>query len=127
MSFEIKGLVELQRRLERIARETPEVLGRALYQEALIEQKESMQRTPVEFGALKASHVTRPPEIRGNDISVAIEVGGPAAPYAIYVHENLDANHKVGRAKFLESTIMESRPFLAARVAKRIDVARLVR
>lgn len=51
-----------------------------------------------------------------------IVAGGPSAPYAIYVHEDLEAFHKVGQAKYIESVLMESRPFMAARVAKRIDL-----
>lgn len=127
MSVEVKGADKLAATLARLAAATPAELGRALYQEALVEQKESMRRTPVKTNALRASHVTTKPQISGRDISVTIEVGGSAAPYALYVHENLDADHPVGQAKFLESTINESRPFFAARIAKRIDLNRLVR
>ena len=38
------------------------------------------------------------------DASVAV---GFAADYAIYVHENLQAHHPVGQAKFLESAARE--------------------
>jgi hypothetical protein len=38
------------------------------------------------------------------------------------VHEDLTALHKIGQAKYLESVIMESRPFMAARVARRMDL-----
>jgi hypothetical protein len=81
-----------------------------------------MRRTPVDTGALKGSHETSKPEQGGGDVSVTITVGGPAAPYAVPVHENLDAHHKVGQAKFLESTIMESRSSMAERIARRIDL-----
>ena len=39
----------------------------------------------------------------------------------VTVHENLDAFHRVGQAKFLESVLVESRPYLAARVARRMN------
>jgi hypothetical protein len=57
-------------------------------------------------------------------IYALIVAGGPAAPYAIYVHEDLEAIHPVGQAKFIESVLLESRPFMAARIAKRIDLNR---
>lgn len=127
MSAELKGLDKMQRRLERMAQRVPTEVGRALLEEAHIERTESMKRTPVEFGALRASHEVEPPVVSGRDVSVKITVGGPSAPYAIYVHEDLDAHHNVGQAKFLESTIMESRPYMARRIAARIELNRLVR
>lgn len=125
MSVEVKGAAELAARLRTLATAIPVELGRALYQEALIEQKESMRRTPVLTNALRGSHVTTKPVINGREVTVSIEVGGSAAPYAIYVHENLEVDHPNGQAKFLESTINESAPFMAARLAKRIDLNRM--
>jgi hypothetical protein len=51
---------------------------------------------------------------------VRMAFGGPAAPYAIKVHEDLEAFHRVGQAKFLESVLLESAPHLAQRVSRRI-------
>jgi hypothetical protein len=117
----LEGLDKLKRRLDRRPKLATQV-GKALYAEYAIEMKESMRRTPVEYGTLRASHEELGPNY-DDGISVSIHVGGPAAPYAVYVHENLEAYHKVGQAKFLESTILESRPYMAARVAKRLDLA----
>lgn len=103
----------------------PDALGRALYQETQIETTEAKKRTPVDRGPLRASVHTEGPFRRGNMIWTQIVAGGPAAPYAVYVHEDLDAFHKVGQAKFIESVIMESRPYMAARVAKRMQLAEL--
>lgn len=126
MSVEVKGADKVFGRMGRLAKAIPNEMARALYEEALIEQKESMRRTPVDTGALRASHMTTKPRISGQDVSVTIEVGGPAAPYAIPVHERLDVDHPVGQAKFLESTLNESRPYFAARIAKRIQLNKLV-
>lgn len=120
---EIKGF----NYLKNIARNAPGDLAQALFAEAQIERTESMKRTPVEFGPLRASHEVTEPKINGRDISVSIVVGGPSAPYALYVHENLEAHHPIGQAKFLESTILESRPHLTARIARRIDMKRMMR
>ena len=117
----LTGAQQIVARLQRIAARVPNVVERALKEELEIERTESMRRTPVDTGALRASHrVTT--ESSGRDISGTIAVGGPAAPYAVEVHENLHALHTVGQAKFLESTIDEARPHLARRIATRIDL-----
>lgn len=123
---EVKGAAQLVARMNRLVKAIPNEVGRALYAEGLVEQRESMRRTPVDTGALRASHNTTKPVVDGKDISVTIEVGGSAAPYAWQVHEDLEADHPVGQAKFLESTLNESKPFMAARIAKRLELDRLV-
>lgn len=119
------GIDQVASRLAALAARLPREAARALYEEASIEATESQRRTPVDTGALRASHEVSQPEI-GRDISVTISVGGVAAPYAVVVHEDLEAFHDDGQAKFLESTILESKPYLAARIAARIDLRRLV-
>ena len=100
----------------------PLVAAAALYQEALVEQKGSMKRTPVDTGALRDSHQTSLPRWKGQNLEVTIKVGGPAAGYAVIVHEDMEAKHEVGEAKFLENTIKESAPSLLARIAKRMKL-----
>jgi hypothetical protein len=118
------------RRLQNLKRNFPEEVGRALYQETEVESTEVKKRTPVKHGNLRASiHVEGPiyegrSVINGGKIITKIVAGGPSAPYAMYVHEDLTAFHKVGQAKFIESVIFESRPYMAARVAARIDYNR---
>lgn len=116
----------VRQKLDKLAASMPHDIARALYEEALIEEKEMRQRTPVDQGPLRASLVTHKPVFSGRNISVQIEAGGPAAPYALFVHEDTDAYHKVGQAKFIESVIRESRPFLAARIAARVNLERNV-
>jgi len=43
---------------------------------------------------------------------------GYGQSYARYVHENLEARHPVGRAKFLESPARTKRPVMLAIIAK---------
>ena len=118
----VKGVVT---NLRNIAANAPGEAGRALYQEAKVEQKESMKRTPVLTGALRASHETTLPQYEGHDVWVKIVVGGPAAPYAVAVHEVLEVDHPNGQAKFLESTLMESRSHMGSRIARRINLNRM--
>ncbi len=123
--WKLFGVKELCARLKGVANATAQETGRALYQEALVETKESMARTPVLTGALRASHETSQPLLGNGEVSVKIRVGGPAAPYAVRVHEDLEAGHANGQAKFLESTLNESRPYMADRVARRISLQRM--
>ena len=117
--IEIRGGEAMARRLNQLARDIPRVVAGALYAEAHELRTVSMRRTPVDTGALRASHVVSPPTYEGRTIEVRIGVGGVAAPYAVYVHENLSANHPVGQAKFLESAVLEAIPSLARKVAAR--------
>jgi hypothetical protein len=109
-----------------VAREIPKEVGAALQEEMRIEMREAQRRTPVLTGALRDSFKLSGPKIdsRGN-ASVEITCGGRSAPYAGYVHENLEAHHRVGQAKFLESTLRESSPHMALRVSRRIAFDRL--
>jgi hypothetical protein len=109
-------------KISAVKKSLPLQVAKALYIEAQIEATESKKRTPVDTGNLRASTYVTEPIIDGDHISVSIVVGGVAAPYAVYVHENLEAFHEVGEAKFLESTLLESRQFIAARVAKRVSL-----
>jgi hypothetical protein len=117
------GLVDrdgVRKKIQQLSRQAPQIMMRALRQEAEIEATESKRRTPVDLGNLRASVHVEGPQMKGKNVEVAIVAGGPAAPYALFVHEDLNAHHRVGQAKFIESTLKESAPFLAARIAKRI-------
>jgi len=120
-------MADLQAMLAMLGKGALEQGGKALYQEALLIQRESMRRTPVETGALRGSHETKPPETVGGEVTVRIVVGGPAAPYALFVHENLEARHPVGEAKFLEKSVLEAAAELPARLAARIDFTKAAR
>ena len=120
----LHGAEAMKKRLQTFAKKFPDEVGRALYLETEIDAKEVKRRTPVRHGTLRGSVHVQGPDRRWRTISTLIVAGGPAAPYAVYVHENLEALHKVGQAKFLESVILESRPYITQRVAKRIELKR---
>lgn len=111
----------IRRKIASLQRELPNEVGRAIRVEAEIEATECKRRTPVDTGALRSTiHVEGPTTEAGGSISCAIVAGGPAADYAIHVHENLEAHHPVGQAKFIEEPLRESAPFLPGRIAKRL-------
>jgi hypothetical protein len=118
--LKLLGVDQLRKRLRAITRRQPDEVGKALYAEGLSIQRVSMRRTPVDTGALRGSHVTTEPVFNGRDVSVRVEVGGPAAPYALQVHEDLDAGHKVGQAKFMQSAAYDAKPGMGGRIAKRL-------
>lgn len=102
--------------LNALAAKVPQHVEAALREEAEIEMTEAKKRTPVDLGPLRASGKVTTTRA-GLRITAELGFGGPSAPYAVYVHEDMDAHHPVGEAKFLESTIKESAPYMPARVA----------
>jgi hypothetical protein len=117
------GRVAMQTKL-RLARTVyPDRVGKALYDEMGIEEKEVVKRTPKKTGKLRSTIHRIGPSQEGQTTSVLIVAGGPEAPHAPIVHEDLEAIHPIGQAKFLESVILESRGFIAARVARRIRIS----
>lgn len=99
----------------------------ALTAEAEIELGESQERVPVDTGVLRASAYVAPVVIDGASLRVEMGYGGAAADYAAQVHEDLDAFHPHGEAKYLEGPLRESVPFMGARLARRIDFSRVAR
>ena len=120
------GRQSMSSRLGNVVKNYDTKVGNALYAEFGIEEVEVINRTPKESGDLRDTIHRIGPRKTSNTISVLIVVGGPDAPYAIFVHEDTEAFHKVGQAKFLESVIMESRSFIGARVARRLNIAEWV-
>lgn len=131
----LSGRSEMVAKLRKFQKGFPDEVARALYIETEVEAKEVKRRTPVHWypkgvtgpaGALRASVHVEGPVREGTRIFTKIVAGGPAAPYAVYVHEDPDAFHHTGQWKFIESVIMESRPYMGQRVAKRIEINSVV-
>lgn len=108
------------RNLAKIREQFPDRFASALNKEAEIEATECKKRCPVDTGALRASIHAEPPKREGRKITSRIVAGGAAAEYALIVHEDLDAYHKNGEAKFIESTLQESASSMAERIAARL-------
>ncbi len=87
---------------------------------------ESQMQVPVRTGALKGSgHITDPIMEPGN-IALQIGYGGPAAGYALFVHENLAAHHSPPtKAKYLEDPVNAAIQSLPSRMAGRLEAAML--
>lgn len=121
LTIRLAGADRLVSRLTALSNEMGwQTVSNALLAEAEIEMTEAKKRTPVDTGALRGSGHVGGPFRRNGGIEVVMGFGGPAAPYAIHVHERLDVFHRVGQAKFLESVLLESAPYFPQRVAERI-------
>ena len=105
-------------KLARIAAEAPQALGAELYREGQDVIANALPITPILTGALRRSGHVDEPEMTGGGVSVTLGFGGDAAPYAVYVHENLVARHAPPtQAKFLEDPLNAAVPGMADRIA----------
>lgn len=123
--MEIKATVtppkKLLAKLERYRKDFVKVLAGAMVKEAEDIITKSKKIVPVDTGNLRSTGHVRLPIIDGDNVSVYLGYGGTAAPYAVYVHENLTAKHHEGQqAKYLEQPFNEAKNGLNERVAQRI-------
>lgn len=118
------GLDKLAKLLSVGGQAATRATGRALRSEANAAFNESQRQVPVATGALRASGEVDGPNYLGNsELEVTIGYGGAAGPYALIVHENLEAHHPVGKAKYLEDPVNEQIDGMAERIASRVDKA----
>ena len=133
MGFKLTGWPSLKARIKAFRQGMPEQVDAALYHEAQIEMTEAKRRTPVwnparkvpkghTPGSLRASGMVHEPEHSWRKVTVTLSFGNEIVDYAIYVHEDLEAFHASGQAKFLESVLMESAPYIMERVGARIHL-----
>lgn len=119
LEIDLAGLSQIMSMLSQVADRFPRIASEALRAEAEVEMTEAKKRVPVRTGALRGSgHVTGPTR-SGGVVEVRMAFGNSAIDYAVAVHENMEMLHHTGQAKFLESVLVESAPYLAARVAER--------
>jgi hypothetical protein len=102
MRIVTKGMPLLQKRLAAVKDAGPlaaqQVLLETAHQVLAVSQQDYV---PVDTGALKNSGVVETDDL-GTRFVVTVGYGGPAAEYALHVHEDLVARHVVGQAKYLE-------------------------
>ena len=125
-----RGLDGLQRRLRRYPDLLMRVAARELYQEAEETMTDSKEDTPVDTGALRASGFVEQPDVRRDRVTVTLGFGGVAGSgnlgttnredvgYAVYVHEDCNAHHEVGRCKYLERHVRRAERRLPRRLVR---------
>ena len=108
--------------IARIPNHMPNLLEKSIYEEANVIFNESQKLVPVDTGALRASGFVHAPKKENDRVFVRVTYDGPAAHYALYVHENLYARHDAPtQAKYLETPLYRQVPVLIKNLATRIN------
>ena len=126
------GFEELRRNIFNLIRALPDEIKQAMIVEETGTLELARSRTPVETGDLKKSGRLGDYTISGYESSLPIIFGEGLTSrnpdgYAIYVHENLQAHHPVGQAKFLESAVLDRILDKSKRMAANIKLERAMR
>ena len=120
-TFELEGARELRNMLELSGKDAGRVVGQVILEEANMIFAKAMVLTPIDTGALRGSGGVSAPMNMPSGIGVDIFFGGPAAPYAMYVHEILGNYHNPPtQAKYLEQPFMERLPEIQQNMVRRI-------
>ncbi len=122
--IEVSGLDKLLEKLGALAPKVKHAAETELYHIAEEIMANSKEVVPVDTGALMSTgHVDAPVET-DHGVSISMGYGGPAAPYALYVHEELDPNINWSRPgsgpKFLENPVISMQPDIAPRIKKAV-------
>lgn len=117
MNFKFTGDRQVIANLEAIQHKIPGAVGSALYEIAEEIISKSKPRVPVDTGALRNSAFVEHPKTDGGEVTVTLGYGGPAAPYAVYVHEG--TIHMKG-FKYLEEPVLDMLPKVAQKVAQKV-------
>jgi hypothetical protein len=90
LSFNIQGLDKVAKILAGAGDRTPEAFATVLknFADTQIVAPAKEKYVPVATGNLRSSIRSEGPTIEGSKITVSVVAGGPAAPYALKVHEN---------------------------------------
>lgn len=119
----LKGSEELLRKLEQFAVGLPGEMRKALRQVAKEGvYADSQEDCPVKEGHLKRSGKLAVSASERSGTTARVTYGGGEAPYALIVHEDLEARHDNGKAKFLEEPLHRRAPTFPADVAANLDL-----
>jgi hypothetical protein len=125
----VSGLPKVQKALKALGKKGPKAMGKALFREGEGIMGDSKEKfVPVVTGNLRASGHVNLPKITINGASVQLGYGGPAAPYALAVHENpnvgkTETGSQVGEWKYLERPYKQRVKGMGDRVAKDMKAA----
>ncbi len=118
-TVQIRGAKLLVKKLKSLGKAWPKAVQKALHQEASGIKDKIHDRTPVDKGPLRGS-LDLQTERKPGEIKATIQAGGPAAPYALRVHEDASMRHDVGEAFYMKNELDAQRPQLSSNLAKRI-------
>ncbi len=116
MSLIIKNAAQFMAGLTLYKKSASDLTGKALFIEAELIMTDAKELTPVDKGTLRSSGFVEKPKKVGKGFEVTLGFGGPAAPYALTVHET----HST-KSKFLEKPLNKRKQGLDKRIAARVD------
>lgn len=130
-SIWLNGEEELLSKLNEALKNRKDDVVKAARMEAELIMTESKLQCPSDTGALKSSGHVKEPYDEGGRTIIEFGYGGTAAKinpktgestdtYAVYVHENLEAHHPTGKAKFLEDPVKAAQPSLLKNIVERL-------
>ena len=121
VTFDIDGDEELVNALKSGESLAPRAIAQAIWEEANSIFAKSQILVPVDTGVLRGSGGVSAPQMGNEGYFVDIFYGGPAAPYALYVHEIIGNYHNPPtQAKYLEQPLMEAQSTLQQNIKDRI-------
>ncbi len=118
--IKVTGLGKAQRFVGSQGAKTATALDIALFEVTNDIFNESQRLVPVDKGMLRGSgSLTKESKLGGTEFFVTY--GGPAAPYALYVHEDPNAKHNAPtQAKYLEEPFMKVKGSLKKIIDRKI-------
>lgn len=115
MKVEVVDLDKVIARLAQLGEQVIGVATIAAYHEAEVEFPMTQDQVPIgPTGQLRLSGRIEGPDFsQGNELTVGIAYGGPPGSglndmdvdYAMQVHEDLEAHHPIGKAKYVEDVV----------------------
>lgn len=126
LRFNEGDVIAMRRRLTILAGVSGKEFASAAYAEYKIEASEAKRLTPVDTDLLRSTVDAFEPEFHGSQIYAGLEAGSEDAFYALWVHEDMEAYHKVGQAKFIAIPMFASGPDMPRRIGERIDFGKYI-
>lgn len=119
--LDLFGDKELVNALKLGKEQTPRAIAQAIYEEANVIFAQSQVLVPVDTGILRGSGGVSSPQSGEKGFFVDIFYGGPAAPYALAVHEIIGNYHNPPtQAKYLEQPVMQAMSTIQEKIKGRI-------
>jgi len=119
--LDLFGDKELVNALKAGKEDTPQAIAQAIYEEANVIFAKSQVLVPVDTGVLRGSGGVSAPQMGSQGYFVDIFYGGPAASYALLVHEIIGNYHNPPtQAKYLEQPVMEAMSTIQQNIKGRI-------
>lgn len=113
----ITGLEQVEMNINRLIRDNWTDAKKGLREEANIILNNAVRQTPREFGDLRRSGTVEETKDTKREYEATI---GFNESYAAAVHENLNAHHDIGKAKYLEDPLMARVDDIPKNIARRI-------